>query len=113
MSHNDFWDVIYVDGDMDKDDAYGKWHENPKYVSEPPHVFVRREATQPKPSTDFTEPKANPKKDYLMWNNTMKLWEVCFVSNDGRIWAYHPMLQGGSWDRDYTHWFPMPDAPDT
>ena len=43
-TERDFWDVVYLDGDYDKDDHSGKWYENPKYVGNPPTcVYQGRE----------------------------------------------------------------------
>lgn len=112
MSHNDFWDIIYIDGDMDKDDSFGKWYENPKYVNEPPHVFVRREMVQLKPSTDFSIPKANPGKDYLMWHSSSGQWFVCHW-NECEVIVVSEIVMWTYCSEEFTHWLPMPDAPDT
>ena len=113
MSHNDFWDTIYIDGDMDKDDYFGKWYEDPKYVSKPPHVFVRREVVQPKPSTDFTEVYQNPTKPVMVWDDNSRDWYIGYVDLDRlkiTVEGYEDQCDDHF---NITHWLPMPDAPDT
>ena len=113
MSYNDFWDTIYIDGDMDKDDSFGKWYENPKYVNEPPHVFVRKEVVQPKPSTDFTTPLDNPGEDYLMYEKGIG-WVVGWVyEGDMSKYYYHCHIDEEIVEFWPSHWLPMPEAPDT
>ena len=112
MSHNDFWDIIYVDGDMDKDDFYGKWYENPKYVNEPPHVFVRREGSVNKPSDDMAVPMENPYKEYLLWTKSDGWFVGCYDKKKGVFyWTTHDLY--GDETISPTYWLPMPDAPDT
>ena len=90
-TERDFWDVIYLDGDYDKDDHYGKWHENPKYVNEPPHVFVRADGVN-KPSDDMSIPKENPYKEYLLWTRSDG-WFVGYYDEvkSGFFWTTHDL----------------------
>ena len=105
----DFWDTIYLDGDYDKDDNYGKWYENPKYVNEPPHIFVRQDSL-PTPSTDFTTPLSDPNGNYLLWDEENLSWYVgtCLYGEEGFVvftW------QGAVPCFTITHWLPLPNNP--
>jgi len=106
----DFWDTIYLDGDYDKDDNYGKWYENPKYVNEPPHIFVRQDSL-PTPSTDFTEVYNNRGKDYLLFDKNERQWFVgwCAYESDSFYWTTHDL--SGDEYLEPSYWLPLPDAP--
>ena len=66
----------------------------------------------PKPSTDFTAPKANPCQSYLLWNEPWGCWYEGFFALDGHLWVGGGPFEG-PWESVYTHWLPMPPAPIT
>ena len=112
MTKATFWEKIYVDGDMDMDDHSGKWYSNPKYVNEPPHVFVREDLVAPKPSTDFSVPKENLGEYFLFYHKYHKQWyigdvelygEKCYMV-DVELFDLVPLS-------DFSHWLPMPTHP--
>ena len=108
-TERDFWNVIYLDGDYDKDDYYGKWHENPKYVGRPPHVFVRVESIN-KPSDDMTVPMENPYKEYLLWTESDGWFVGCYDKKKGVFyWTTHNLY--GDETISPTYWLPMPPTP--
>lgn len=67
-------------------------------------------AGKPKPSTDFTIPKSNPYKTYLMWDSIFGTWEKGFYTNESKL-----VVRVGDYLQtdplSYTHWLHMPDAP--
>ena len=103
----DFWNTIYLDGDYDKDDSYGKWYENLKYV---PHIFVRQDPLST-PSTDFTEVYNNPYKDYLLFDRHEEEWFVGWYDQrkDKFLWTAHS-LDGDEY-LSPSHWLPLPNNP--
>ena len=106
----EFWDIIYIDKNYDKDDHFGRWHEDPKYVNEPPHVFVRKDLAKPEPSTNFSIPRDNPGTEYLLYEDGHG-WFVGWWDSrrKGFYWTSHNLK--GDEILSPTHWLPLPDAP--
>ena len=110
MHQPDFWERVYIDGDSDKDDYFGQWHEDPKYVNEPPHVFIREDLTQPKPSTDLSIVASNPYKEYLLYTQEDG-WFVGWWDRrrEKFLWTTHNLK--GMEVIEPTHWLPLPNNP--
>lgn len=67
---------------------------------------------KPKPSTDFTTPKDNPHRSYLFWWDFSGSWLKGYYSWGGYLVVDDEIVEA-VWEPTYTHWLPMPDAPDT
>ena len=110
-TERDFWDVIYLDGDYDKDDHFGNWHEDPKHVNEPPHVFVREESIN-KSSDDMSIPMENPNKEYLMYEKGIG-WVIGWASDETMSLHYYCHIDEEVVRFWPSHWLPMPPTPIT
>ena len=110
-TERDFWDVVYLDGDYDKDDHSGKWHKDPKYVGNPPHVFIRAESIN-KPSDDMSVPMKNPYKEYLMYEEGVG-WVIGYYDSGWKQFICNDVSSGGEmFFTPPSHWLPLPDDPE-
>ena len=68
-------------------------------------------AGKPKPFTDFTEPKAHPYEDYLMYQKGLG-WVVGWYCPDNKSFVRTcPLNRSGMTTFRPSHWLTLPDAP--